>query len=293
MASIDPRVDIGHVHLKVADVDRSLAFYRDVLGFELQQRWGAACLMSVGLVLVLVAVSETATWHWLSAKTVICIAAGLVVLALVRRRPLWVAAAAATIGIAIGWAHAFPSIAPTGRWTQADLAYQHRFAREHPGADPSSATSQNEPSIRSHLTSLRDGARTVVHHPQGYGLGNAGQTASRTGTPIKAGESNYTELGAETGVLGSLLWTAWGLALLVGLIRVRAPALAAGFAAALVLAVQTDVIGDPWIAYVLWTLAGIALASVALAADGDRPASGHRPRPPQGERPRPRDRVLP
>ena len=31
---IDPRVDIGHVHLKVADIERSLGFYRDVLGFE-------------------------------------------------------------------------------------------------------------------------------------------------------------------------------------------------------------------------------------------------------------------
>jgi len=42
----------------------------------------AAGLMSVGLVLVLVAVSETATWHWLSAKTLGCMAAGVVVLAL-------------------------------------------------------------------------------------------------------------------------------------------------------------------------------------------------------------------
>ncbi len=40
--TIDPRVDIGHVHLKVADIDRALAFYCDVLGFELMQRWGAA-----------------------------------------------------------------------------------------------------------------------------------------------------------------------------------------------------------------------------------------------------------
>lgn len=32
---------IGHVHLKVADLDRSLAFYRDVLGFEVTQRYGA------------------------------------------------------------------------------------------------------------------------------------------------------------------------------------------------------------------------------------------------------------
>jgi catechol 2,3-dioxygenase len=47
--AIDPGVDIGHVHLKVADVDRSLAFYRDVLGFEVQQRWGAdAAFVSAG-----------------------------------------------------------------------------------------------------------------------------------------------------------------------------------------------------------------------------------------------------
>ena len=31
---------VGHVHLKVADLDRAIAFYRDVLGFELQQRLG-------------------------------------------------------------------------------------------------------------------------------------------------------------------------------------------------------------------------------------------------------------
>ena len=49
-AAIDPRTDIGHVHLKVADIERSLAFYRDVLGFELQQRMGeeAAFLSSGG-----------------------------------------------------------------------------------------------------------------------------------------------------------------------------------------------------------------------------------------------------
>jgi catechol 2,3-dioxygenase len=38
--AIDPRVRIGHVHLKVADLDRAIAFYRDVLGFELQARIG-------------------------------------------------------------------------------------------------------------------------------------------------------------------------------------------------------------------------------------------------------------
>ena len=37
---IDPRVRIGHVHLKVADLERSIAFYCGVLGFELTQRYG-------------------------------------------------------------------------------------------------------------------------------------------------------------------------------------------------------------------------------------------------------------
>lgn len=46
---IDPGVRIGHVHLKVADIERSLAFYCGVLGFELQQRYGSqAAFMSAG-----------------------------------------------------------------------------------------------------------------------------------------------------------------------------------------------------------------------------------------------------
>ena len=44
--------------------------------------WAGAALMSVGLAAVLVAVSETANWHWLSAKTLGCLAVGLVLLAL-------------------------------------------------------------------------------------------------------------------------------------------------------------------------------------------------------------------
>ncbi len=46
---IDPRVGIGHVHLKVADIERSLAFYCGVLGFQLQQRFGkGAAFISAG-----------------------------------------------------------------------------------------------------------------------------------------------------------------------------------------------------------------------------------------------------
>jgi catechol 2,3-dioxygenase len=46
---IDPGVRIGHVHLKVADLERSLAFYCGVLGFELIQRMGdSAAFISAG-----------------------------------------------------------------------------------------------------------------------------------------------------------------------------------------------------------------------------------------------------
>ena len=47
--TIDPRVDIGHVHLKVSDIDRALDFYRDVLGFDVTQRYGdEAAFLSAG-----------------------------------------------------------------------------------------------------------------------------------------------------------------------------------------------------------------------------------------------------
>ncbi len=46
---IHPKVAIGHVHLKVADLERALAFYCGVLGFELTQRYGReAAFLSAG-----------------------------------------------------------------------------------------------------------------------------------------------------------------------------------------------------------------------------------------------------
>lgn len=46
---IDPRVAIGHVHLKVADLERALGFWRDVLGFEVTVRMGSqAAFLSAG-----------------------------------------------------------------------------------------------------------------------------------------------------------------------------------------------------------------------------------------------------
>lgn len=47
--TIPPRARIGHVHLKVSDLDRALKFYRDLLGFELQQYYGdSAAFLSAG-----------------------------------------------------------------------------------------------------------------------------------------------------------------------------------------------------------------------------------------------------
>src|SRR3954447_11922072 len=49
LRSIDGGARIGHVHLKVSDLERALRFYCDVLGFELQQRWGSeAAFISAG-----------------------------------------------------------------------------------------------------------------------------------------------------------------------------------------------------------------------------------------------------
>src|SRR6201996_1852286 len=46
---IDPGTRIGHVHLKVANLDRALEFYCGVLGFELQQKFGTqAAFISAG-----------------------------------------------------------------------------------------------------------------------------------------------------------------------------------------------------------------------------------------------------
>jgi hypothetical protein len=193
-----------------------------------------------------------------SRSSLVALAGGLVVLALAARTWRPVALAVVIVGVAIGWAHVFPSIGPTGHWTKADLVKQRQHAKAS-GPASGSALSESEPSLHEHWFALKDGVHTVIHHPQGFGLGNVGQTASRTGTTIKAGESNYTEMGAELGILGALLWIAWGLAVLAGLWRARAVRMTAAFAAILALAIQTDVIGDPWVAYVVWALAGTCL----------------------------------
>jgi catechol 2,3-dioxygenase len=48
-STLHPAVTIGHVHLKVADLDRALAFYHGVLGFDVMQKFGkSAAFLSAG-----------------------------------------------------------------------------------------------------------------------------------------------------------------------------------------------------------------------------------------------------
>jgi hypothetical protein len=215
--------------------------------------------LRVAAIALSVVVAAGLLWTF-SRSSLVALAGGLVVLALLRRRLPELLAAAAVLAVAVGWAHLFPKIGPTGHFTKVDVRYQQSIAKRGPTSF--STTSESEPSLHEHWVSLKDGVHTTLHHPQGYGLGNVGQTASRTGTPLKAGESNYTEFGVELGIAGALLWIAWNLGVLVAMRReVR---LTAAFAAILALAVQTDVIGDPWVAYCMWCLAGAAVPKSVL-----------------------------
>ncbi len=181
--------------------------------------------------------------------------AGLLVLAAVRRaaRPLLLAAVVVVVGA--GFVKGYDHFAPRTHFTAAELKFQESNAAKHPDVSHD-ATAAGESSTREHLSSLREGLRTVIHHPWGFGLGNAGVTAERTNISPKAGESTYTELGVEVGLVGALVFVAWSLVLLVELLR-RAPWLGAAFTAVLVIALQTDAIGVPWLAVVVWALAGL------------------------------------
>ncbi len=183
---------------------------------------------------------------------VLGLAVGFAILAAVSRRAWPLVAGAATLAVGLAFLAQFPDIGPRAHFTPRELAYQREQAHK---AEPT----RLEPSAESHLSELRDGIRTVVEHPQGYGLGNAGEVAFREGVPLKAGESNYTELGVETGLLGALLFIAWNVALLVSLARARRSALAAALAAVLFVAIQTDAYGIPWLAYCVWWLAASGL----------------------------------
>jgi O-Antigen ligase len=188
----------------------------------------------------------------------LALALGLIVLAAAQRRWLPVGLAVAALVVGVGFVKVFPHIGPSTSYTQAELTQLRAQGSRNPDVsnDPLSG---GDASTSSHLRNLRDGIRTVLKHPQGFGLGNSGVSASRTGADVKAGESTYTELGVDTGLLGAVVLVGWLVAVLAGLWR-RSAWLTAAWAAMLAIGIQTDVIGVHWIAYVVFALAGSALA---------------------------------
>jgi hypothetical protein len=187
----------------------------------------------------------------------------LLVVAALRRWWGPVALAAGSVAVSAAFVALFPSIGPETTYTATELA----CLRENAAAEGEASDdpfSPGESSTSSHLNALRDGIETVARHPWGYGVGNAGVSAARSGREPKAGESTYTELGVDTGVLGLAAFVGWLVALGLAL-RGRSPWLAASVTAVALLGLQTDVIGIHWLSVVVLGLAGAALR----AAPGD------------------------
>jgi small-conductance mechanosensitive channel len=202
-------------------------------------------------------------WTHTRAAT-LALAFGLLLLAAAQRRWLPAVGAVAVAVVSAGFFASYTSIGPGTSYTRSELAFLRENAHRHAasGGDPFSS---GDTSLASHWRSLRDGLHTVARHPQGFGLGNAGTEARRTGVKLKAGESTYTQLGVEAGLAGMLAFAAWLLSILLGLWS-RSPWLFAAFGSMLALALQTDLLGVPWLAYVLFALAGAALADMPESA---------------------------
>jgi hypothetical protein len=208
--------------------------------------WGLTAL------LLYIAVLYTHTRAALAA-----LAFGLVVLALAQRRVAPAAIAAATVAAGALFLVAYPTIGPSTSYTPEELEWLRENAQQE-GDTSGDPFGGDEASTESHWRNLREGVRVVLEHPQGYGLGNAGVVAKRTGVEIRAGESTYTELGVDAGIAGAIAFVLWNLALLAGLWR-REAWLAAALATVLVIGLQTDVIGIHWLAFTVWVASGLAL----------------------------------
>jgi len=193
---------------------------------------------------------------------------GLLVVAWRRRSRAHLALAAGSLVVSGAFVAGFPSFGPETTYTATELACLRENAAKE-GDAAGGPFDPGESSTSSHLTALRDGIETVAKHPWGYGLGNAGVSASRTDVDVKAGESTYTELGVDAGLLGLAAFVGW-LAALGHALRARSPWLAAAVVAVAFLGLQTDVIGIHWLAVAVFALSGAALrAAPSTAAPED------------------------
>jgi len=229
--------------------------YLFVAALLLASVWRLARRPPLGLWLPTVALLGAGLLWTHARSSYLALALGLAVIAWLRRDwrlPLALAACASVV-VGLVFVKEYTRVAPATSFTKGELATQ--IAEAHAPGGGAAVTGLSDASISSHWQSLRAGVRQVLDHPQGFGPGNAGATAARTGVEIRAGESTYTQLGVDAGLMGGLVFVAWSLALLRGLLRTSAW-LAATMAAMLALGLQTDIIGVPWLVYVLWTLAG-------------------------------------
>jgi hypothetical protein len=199
----------------------------------------------------------------------VALGVGLVLLGLLQRRLAPIVLGVASAVVAAVFLVAYSSIGPSTSYTPEELEFLRANAETDPGesADP---FSPGESSASSHWQNLRDGIEAVLDQPQGYGLGNTGVVAKRTGVEIKAGESTYAELGVDTGIVGMAAFMLWSLALLLSRVR-REPWVAAAFATVLLLGLQTDVIGIHWLAVAVWAAAGIAISRQARLVEPQPP----------------------
>ena len=210
----------------------------------LRRRWG----LPLGLLLF-------AAILWTHTRAaLIALVAVLVLLAIVRRLRgalIW------RVVVAVLASRVRPGLRPLRaahalhRGRAAD-AGAHRA--QHPQAS-NDATSANESSTSEHLVACATARRTVVAASVGLRARQLRRHGGTDARAVKAGESTYTELGVETGILGALVFVAWSLALL-RVDAAQARWLGAAFAAVLLLGLQTDVIGVPWIAVTVWAFAG-------------------------------------
>ncbi len=224
------------------------------------------------LVVVLLLLAAARPRVWTGAAAAVCVAGllwtqtraaflalalGLLVLASLRRSWVFAALAAGAVVVSTAFVAIFPTIGPTTTYTATELACLRENAAVE-GESSDDPFSPGESSTSSHLEALRDGIETVARHPWGFGLGNAGVSASRTGADVKAGESTYTELGVDTGLAGLAAFVGWLAALGLALRR-RSPWLTASLVAVAALALQTDVIGIHWLSLVVFALSGATL----------------------------------
>ena len=139
---------------------------------------------------------------------------------------------------------------------RASCTYQEQHAATQPAGVARPDERGRVVDERAPRRACATGTRTVVHHPWGFGLGNAGVTAARTHVAIEGRRVDLHRARRRDRARSARSSSSRGRSCCSARSLRAAPWLGAAFAAVLVLGLQTDVIGVPWIAVAVWALAG-------------------------------------